>query len=68
MESQFGYCPFAWMYCSSQTKGTDETNLWKNINSFHATGLFPYSMKTAENLLFFLFSGIIERDQWHKMG
>ena len=39
-----------------------------HFNPFHATGLFRYSLKTSENLWFFIFSGGIERDQWHEMG
>ena len=31
----------------------------KLINPFHATGLFRYPL---------MFSGGIERDQWHEMG
>ena len=34
-----------------------------HFNPFHATGLFRYSLKTSENLWFFIFSGGIERDQ-----
>ena len=37
------------------------------INPFHATGLFLYPLKTSENVKFLMFSGGIERDQWHKM-
>ena len=36
------------------------------INSFHATGLFLYPLKTSENL--FMFAGGIERDQCHEIG
>ena len=34
------------------------------INSFRATSLFLYALKTLENQKF---SGGIERDQWHDM-
>ena len=35
------------------------------INSFHATGLFLYPLKTSG---FLMISGGIERDQWHETG
>ena len=35
---------------------------------FHATNLFRYPLKTLENKGFLMFSGGIERDQWHEMG
>ena len=35
------------------------------INPFHATGPFRYPLKTSEHLMF---SGGIERGQWHEMG
>ena len=37
------------------------------FNSFHASGLFLYSLKTSENQKFSDVSGGIERDQWHEM-
>ena len=38
------------------------------INPYYATGLFPYPLKTSENLWFSdVFRGI-GRDQWHKIG
>ena len=40
-----------------------------SVNPFHATGLFRYSPENRKSLVLgFLFSGVIERDQWHKMG
>ena len=39
------------------------------INPFHDTDLFWYPLKTSENPWCFpVFSGGIERDQWHEMG
>ena len=38
------------------------------IKSFHATGLFRYPLQTSENQRFLMFSGVIERDQWHETG
>ena len=38
------------------------------INPFHDTDLFWYPLKTSENPCFPVFSGGIERDQWHEMG
>ena len=38
------------------------------INPFGATGLFLYPLKTSENQRFLMFSGGIERYQWHQMG
>ena len=38
------------------------------INPFHATGLFLYPLETSETFYFLMFSGGIERDQWHKNG
>ena len=53
---------------------SDEELLYKymkvsqTVNPFHATDLFLYPMKKSENLcVFFMFSGDIERDQWHEM-
>ena len=40
----------------------------QNLNPFHATDLFRYPLKTSENKGFLMFSGGIERDQWHEMG
>ena len=38
------------------------------FDSFHATGLYLYPLKTTENLLLpDVFRGI-ERDEWNKMG
>ena len=38
------------------------------INPFHGTGLLLHPLKTSKNQRFSVFSGGIERDQWHKMG
>ena len=38
------------------------------FNPFHATDLFRYPLETSENQNFLMFSGGIERDQWHEMG
>ena len=38
------------------------------VNPFHATGPFLYPLKTSENSGFLMFSGVIEIDQWHKIG
>ena len=38
------------------------------INTFNATGLFLWPLKTSENPWFFMFSGGMKRDQWHEMG
>ena len=39
------------------------------FNPFGATGLFLHPLKTLEkNSGFPQFSGVIERDQWYKMG
>ena len=40
---------------------------------FHATSVFLYAVKTSKKLFLFtrdflIFSGGIERDQWHEMG
>ena len=32
------------------------------------TGLFLYPLKTSENLIFSMFSGGAERDQWYETG
>ena len=38
------------------------------INTFHATGLCLYTLKTLGNLWgFLIFSGGMERGQWHEM-
>ena len=39
----------------------------KPVNSFLATGLFRYPLKTSENLWFYDVLGGIERDQRHEM-
>ena len=45
-----------------------------NFNPLHATGFFPYPLRTSENLWlsgFLMFSGGIERNQWflsHEMS
>ena len=39
-----------------------------NSNSFHATDLFLFPWKHQKTSGFFMFSGIIERDQWHELG
>ena len=38
------------------------------VNPFNATGLFQYPLKTSQTRGFLMFSGGIERDQWHEMG
>ena len=38
--------------------------LSQDLNPFHASGLFLYPLKTRG---FLMFSGGIERDQWHEM-
>ena len=39
----------------------------EQVNPLHTTGLFQYPPKTLENQSFLMFSGCIERDQWHEM-
>ena len=38
------------------------------FNLFHDTGLFLCSLKTLEKNGFLMFSGDIERNQWHEVG
>ena len=40
----------------------------KIINSFYATGLFLYFLRTSGTSGYLMFSGDIEKDQWHEMG
>lgn len=48
-----------WPVCFND--GTSGNNLCQKINSFHATGLLFYTLKTSEN---FSISVGIEKDQW----
>ena len=38
------------------------------LNPFHATGLFTLPENIRQNRGFLMFSGGIEKDQWHEMG
>ena len=38
------------------------------INTFHATGLFLYPLKTSESKGFLMLSGGIEKIQWNEMS
>ena len=38
------------------------------IHPFHATELFRYPLETKKPKGFLMFSGGIERDQWHEMS
>ena len=59
---------FGW----GKTSGKKKTNSGAKLaNSFHATNLFLYPLKTSENQKtrgFLMFSGGIKREQWHKLG
>ena len=40
---------------------------WGN-NSIHTTGLLLYLQKNEKTSGFLMFSGRLEKDQWHEMG
>ena len=50
---------FSFMFLTKVTKFI----IGKTVNLFYTTGLFLYPLKTSG----FLFSGGVERDQWHEM-
>ena len=41
--------------------------IMEHLNPFYVPDPFLYLLKTSENLCFFMFSGVIERDPWHEM-
>ena len=49
---------FAFIYFFSKTA----------FKPFHATGLFLYPLKHQKTSCFLMFSGGIERNQWHELG
>ena len=62
---------FLWVYPVMRVKRNHCVSVsWKSyilsqdLNPFHASGLFLYPLKTRG---FLMFSGGIERDQWHEM-
>ena len=61
---------FRWLLCCYICAGLWENHRTMSVlpNPFLATGLFLYSLKTSENVCFFMFLGSIERDQLHEKG
>ena len=45
-----------------------EYRILKTMDTFHATSLFLYPLKTSESLWFSDFLWGIENDQWHDTG
>ena len=37
------------------------------LNTFYASGLFLHPLKTSETFGFLMFSGGVERNQWHEI-
>ena len=55
---------FPWFFVVQKRCGEGFKAELKLINPFHASGLFWYPLTRG----FLMFSGGIERDQWHEMG
>ena len=57
---------FISIYCRTMEENEINENICaKWVNPFHTTGLF---LTLHSHISFFMFSGGIERDQWHEMG